>query len=117
VIYDPVELIRLKDRDGELVKYRDTNNTISMRRRLNEINEALSVAEPELHAATVTHDGLLLRVGNDHFLYPAIRTLYRIFNQGSFSLGGRFYGTWWQQNAGQRRCSRVRLTECGFRRR
>jgi hypothetical protein len=26
-----------------------------------------------------------------------MRKLYRIFNRGSFSNGGRFYGTWWQQ--------------------
>jgi hypothetical protein len=45
VIYDPVELIRLKDRDDKLIDYRDTNNTISMRRRLEEINEALSAAD------------------------------------------------------------------------
>jgi hypothetical protein len=97
VIYDPVELIRLKDRDDKLIDYRDTNNTISMRRRLEEINEALSAADLELYAPTVKHDGMLLRVGNDHVLYPAMRTLYRIFNRGSFSNGGRFYGTWWQQ--------------------
>src|SRR6516162_7595605 len=30
VIYDPVELIRLKDREEKLVDYSDTNNTISM---------------------------------------------------------------------------------------
>jgi hypothetical protein len=97
VIYDPVELIRLKDRAEKLIDYRDTNNTISMRRRLEEINEALSAADLELYAPTVKHDGMLLRVGNDHVLYPAMRTLYRIFNRGSFSNGGRFYGTWWQQ--------------------
>jgi hypothetical protein len=97
VIYDPVELIRLKDRDDKLSGYRDTNNTISMRRRLEEINEALSAAELELDAPIVKHDGMLLRVGNDHVLYPATRTLYRVFNRGSFSYGGRFYGTWWQQ--------------------
>jgi hypothetical protein len=93
VIYDPVELIRLKDHDDKLSDYRDTNNTISMRRRLEEINEAVSAAELELNAPTIKHDGMLLRMGA-HVLYPAMRTLYRIFNRGSFSCGGRFYGTW-----------------------
>jgi hypothetical protein len=97
VVYDPVELIRLKDHDGELIDYRDTNNTISMRRRLNEINEALSAADLELRAPEVQNNGMLLRVGDDHLLYPAMRTLYRIFNRASFSYGGRFYGGWWQQ--------------------
>ena len=96
VIYDPVELVRLKDHDGKLTDYRETNNTISMRRRLNEINEALSAAELQLNHPTVEPDGLLLRVGN-HLLYPAMGTLYRVFNRGSFARGGRFYGAWWQQ--------------------
>ena len=26
----------------------------------------------------------------------ASNQLHRVFNQGSFSLGGRFYGGWWQ---------------------
>jgi hypothetical protein len=97
VIYDLVELIRLKDRDENLVNYSDTNITISMRRRLEEINESLSAAELELPTPAVKHEGTVLRLGDRHFLYPAMKTLYRIFNRGSFSCGGRFYGTWWQQ--------------------
>ena len=53
VIYDPVELVRLKDHDGKLTDYRETNNTISMRRRLEEVNEALSAAELQLNHPTV----------------------------------------------------------------
>ena len=30
-------------------------------------------------------------------LYPAMTTLYRVFNGCSWKLGGRFYGGWWQQ--------------------
>ena len=97
LIYDPVELIRLKDCGGRLIDYRDTNKTISMRRHLQEINEALSLAELQLNAPTVEQDGILLRIGNAHLLYPAMRSLYRIFNRGSFSRGGRLYGAWWQQ--------------------
>jgi len=97
VIYDPVELIRLKDHDKKLIDYSDTNNTISMRRHLREINEAVSSADLQLHAPSVQQDGMLLRVGDGHFLYPAMRTLYRVFNRSSFACGGRFYGPWWQQ--------------------
>ena len=53
VIYDPVELIRLKDHDGELIDYQETNNTISMRRRLDEINEALSTVDLQLRAPDI----------------------------------------------------------------
>jgi len=96
-LYDPVELIRLKDHDEKLIDYSDTNNTISMRRHLREINEAVSSADLQLHAPSVQQDGMLLRVGDGHFLYPAMRTLYRVFNRSSFACGGRFYGPWWQQ--------------------
>lgn len=97
VMYDPVELLRLRDHNDKLIDYRDTNNTISMGRRLKEINEAVSAADLELNAPGVQQYGMLLRIGDDHLLYPAMRILYRIFNRGSFSYGGRFYGTWWQQ--------------------
>jgi len=97
VIYDSYELIQLKDHEGELIDYRDTNNTISMRRRIEEFNEALSAADLQLRGPGVENDGVLLRAGDDHLLYPAMRSLYRIFNRGSFSYGGRFYGGWWQQ--------------------
>ena len=97
VIYDPVELIRLKDHDQKLIDYRDTNFTISMRRHLEEINEALSTAELQLHSPIVKRDGMLLWVGDNHALYPLMRALHRIFNRSSFACGGRFYGAWWQQ--------------------
>jgi len=97
VLYDPVELIRLKDDDGRLTDYRDTNNTISIRRRIEEINEALSTARLQLTGPTIETDGLLLRVDDAHLLYTAMRTLYRLFNRSSFACGGRFYGAWWQQ--------------------
>jgi hypothetical protein len=68
-----------------------------MRRHLEEINEALSTAELQLYSPIMKHDGMLLWVGDNHMLYPAMRALYRVFNRGSFACGGRFYGPWWQQ--------------------
>jgi len=73
VIYDSYELIQLKDHEGELIDYRDTNNTISMRRRIEEFNEALSAADLQLRGPGVENDGVLLRAGDDHLLYPAMR--------------------------------------------
>jgi hypothetical protein len=87
----------LKDHDQKLIGYRDTNTTMSMRRNVEEINEALSTAELELRSRIVRCDGMLLWVSDNHVLYPAMRALYRIFNRGSFACGGRFYGAWWQQ--------------------
>lgn len=97
VIYDPVELIRLKDREDRLIDYRDTLATKCMRRHVEEFNEALSTAELQLDSPTVRRDGMLLCVGDNHVLYPAMTALHRVFNRGSFDCGGRFYGPWWQQ--------------------
>lgn len=96
VIWDPVEVIRLKDRDGCLIDYRDTNRTIRMRARLEEINEALGSTRIELLDPQATFSGHVIRIGAN-VLYPAMNALYRVFNRGSFALGGRFYGGWWQQ--------------------
>jgi hypothetical protein len=40
-------------------------------------------------------EGEPLRIENAN-IGPARTRLHRVFNQSSFSLGGRFYGGWWQ---------------------
>lgn len=96
VIYDPCETIRLRDSDRKLIDYRDTARTDRMRKRLNEINEAITSAEIDLEAPDAVHGEHAIQCG-DHTLYPAMQSLFRVFNRGSFSLGGRMYGGWWQQ--------------------
>ena len=76
MIYEPIELIRLKDDNDRLIDYRDTNRTRLMRHRLTEINEALSTAELDLYDPTIQQDGAFLRIADSHFLYPAMNTLY-----------------------------------------
>jgi len=97
VIYEPLETVRLKDRGGKLINYRrDTAKTKAMRWFLAEQNEALAATVITLKAPGAVHDGNVIRCG-EHTLYPAMQTLWRVFNRGKFTLGGRFYGGWWQQ--------------------
>lgn len=89
----PGELIRLKDAEGNLVSYRDTERTMRDRRFLEAVNRHIGEADIQLDAGVA--DGRVLRFG-DHAVYPEMRELYRVYN-GGWTLGGRMYGGWWQQ--------------------
>ena len=93
-VYDPHELIRLKNVGGRLIGYRDTAETECMRRELAEINDAIAAAEVALKAPGAVRGENVIWCGN-HVLYMAQRRHYRVFN-GSFRRGGRMYGPWWQ---------------------
>lgn len=96
VLYGPCETIRVRDANGNLADYRDTVRTDRMRKHLAVINEPMTAAKIDLAAPGIVQDEHTIRCG-EHVLYPAMRTLYRVFNRGRFSLGGRLYGGWWQQ--------------------
>jgi len=95
VIYDPGELIRLKDADRKLIDYTDRPRTVAMRREMCEINEALRAANVDLPVDGVCREGLFLRIG-DATLNQAIDVMHRIFSRASFAYHGRLYGPWWQ---------------------
>lgn len=84
------EVIRLKDTEGRLTRYSDTPETLAMRanlRRLNDLLEGIDIA--------LTRPASPLTDFDDR--YSGQKTdLYRVFNNGSFEQGGRFYGGWWQ---------------------
>jgi hypothetical protein len=94
ILHDPRELIVLRDDDGSPIDYRDTDRTNDWRRHLNEINEAILATAIGIWERTV-RDGDPLRVGG-RSLGVVRNSLHRVFNRGSFSLGGRFYGPWCQ---------------------
>ncbi len=96
VLHVPLELIRLKDKDRHLADYRDTAFTEAARRFLEEFNEALAATRVDLEAPDIVRDGDTLHSG-ELTLYPAMQTIHRVFNRERFTLGGRFYGPWWQQ--------------------
>jgi hypothetical protein len=112
VPYRVGEIIRLKDTEGNLVGYRDTERTARDRRFLEAVNEHIAEAEIRLHgingaiiddaADTVSFPGFLQWLDEgygDHTVYTRMKTLYRVYN-GAWSLGGRYYGGWWQQVRG-----------------
>ena len=94
------ELIRLRDSEKRLVDYRDTERTDRMRRVLTEQNEGVGGIRIDLDAPGIQAINGAIVIG-DVSLYPAMRTLYRVFNNGDQShgwkFGGRMYGGWWQQ--------------------
>lgn len=110
------EIIRLKDANGHLIGYRDTERTIRDRRFLQAVNEHIAEANIQLdHINGVVRDeetGAIFFPGflqwldegyGDHTVYTAMNQLYRVYN-GAWTLGGRIYGGWWQQLRGIDRC-------------
>lgn len=91
----PGELVRLRDGEGHLVDYRDTARTDELRGFLSAQNEAISSIDLRLELDGAVTDGPVLKI-DELSLYPALRTLYSVYN-GDWNHGGRFYGAWWQQ--------------------
>jgi len=95
------ELLRLKDKDGHLVRYDDTERTHRMRRKLEDDNEAIVSVTLTLEVDGATRNGPLLTFptveGKDGpaVVNTAKLTLYRVFN-GGWEMGGRRYGHWAQ---------------------
>ena len=109
IAFEPVETIVLRDRaDKGRVEYRDTRDTIRMRRNLAEINEALLSVEIAHRDLGIISPGSPTKIG-DANPGPAQQTLSRVFS-GSFDQGGRFYGGFW---IGMKGKERVRLTVDG----
>jgi len=82
VLTKPPEPIILRDAEGEAIDYRETGETIRMRREVEAQNEAIAGAQ----------------FGGDNVV-QFVAPLHRIFNRRLFSQGGRFYadGGAWQQ--------------------
>ncbi len=88
-----VEVIRLRDEDGDLIDYVDTERTHRERRFLRAFNEALHESTLDFHSNWPgTND---VSVAGCHRNRIRLRFLYRVFNV-SWTRGGRFYGGWWQ---------------------
>jgi hypothetical protein len=94
ILHDPHELVLLRDSDGQLIDYRESDLTKRWRRNLATINEALCAATLELQGRSI-RAGDPLRAGLVN-LGAVHSDLHRVFNRGCFNLGGRLYGGWWQ---------------------
>ena len=88
------EVIILRDKKKKDIEYEDTPDTIRMRDNLNKINEWL---EYSIILLEVTDEELKELQGRlKRKIDFTDKRLRRIFNNGSFEQGGRFYGGWWQ---------------------
>lgn len=100
---DAPESIILKDSNKQPVDYCDTEATRPMRDDLETINNGLEAHWIDLglsdSAETELRQKLKYEDKNDD-QRPAFdlvaKRLYRVFNNSSWSDGGRFYGGWWQ---------------------
>jgi hypothetical protein len=101
---DAQEVIILRDRDKYDIEYRDTKLTKQMRSDLMRINAALAAHWLDLYLTDNEIAALNARMANDNrtdgrkppHVNFAARRLRRIFNNGVWTDGGRFYGGWWQ---------------------
>lgn len=82
-----------KDGDKPLVDYVDTVATSTHRQVLRQIN--LRLAETEITLCTRGVDPASLSGLRAHDVTK--KRLVRIYNNGSFEQGGRFYRGWWQE--------------------
>lgn len=93
------ETIRLKNANKKLIDYQDNELTNGMRERLGKINQKLASTRIALKITNDQFLDLNNRCRNEGSSRPNIsfldKQLYRVFNNGSFDDGGRFYGGWW----------------------
>jgi hypothetical protein len=90
VVYRPLEIIVLRDADGNAIDYRDNRETRRMRKQLSEFNEALQAQQIGIGDRIIREGDRLDNGGR------AQAQLNRIFHRGDFDLGGRMYGGHWQ---------------------
>ncbi|MCJ2018957.1 hypothetical protein MKK84_16155 [Methylobacterium sp. E-065] len=92
--HELIGLIQLKDADGNLVDYRDTDATARMARELRAINADLMSMRVELRGPGIVRSRHHVIIEGAYYR-PTEPSLYRVFNRRSFTLGGRAFG-WWQ---------------------
>ena len=92
-----------KQRQGDLINYKNTQFTKRARADLEKINEFIAGHNINLDITDDQEEALRDRMQNrddparDNYLDFTKTHLRRIFNNGSFEQGGRFYGGWWQE--------------------
>jgi hypothetical protein len=95
IVYKPLEIIMVRDAEGNPIDYLDNRDTRRMRKNLAALNEGLLSQQIGLGERIVREGDRLENGGR------ARVQLQRIFHRGDFNLGGRFYGGHWQ-NIGDR---------------
>ncbi|MBK6895671.1 MAG: hypothetical protein IPH06_03645 [Alphaproteobacteria bacterium] len=98
------ETIILKAPDKKKQDYKDNSFTNRARKNLDLINNTLAKHDLKINVTNSEkaqlESSLISRHIKDHETQPFIdftaKKLYRIFSDGSFKRGGRFYRGWWQ---------------------
>lgn len=93
------ETVILRDDTGKDIEfYEDTDEVLHMRRVLKKYNDLLARTHIDLDYLQVP----VLVLGNKKRFHrleinQQSKTVRRVFNEGRFDKGGRFYGGWWQR--------------------
>ena len=85
-----IEEIRLKNSQKKLIEYKDTPTTNLMRNKLRSYNSLLYRIHIKLKRNKKVCSYLETHPTNFND-----KQYFRVFNDSSFELGGRFYGPWW----------------------
>lgn len=98
--YENIETIILKNEEKQPIEYEDNEFTNLIRSNLDIINTSIRKARITLDITDEQHKTLISALNRDENYRESIDftrvNLYRVFNNSSWQLGGRFYGGWWQ---------------------
>lgn len=98
-----IECIFLKDEEKNEKDYKDNKRTKEMRAGLIEYNNLLRRSHidipnfPKEGIERIDEDGEISKLNNYHFDSDEHKFVHRVFNNGSWKQGGRFYGAWWTE--------------------
>lgn len=96
---ESILLRNIIDGHRQYVDYNDTPKTDEYRQNLKRINQCFLRHWADIEIKDTEFDALEAHIGADDERLPidfTARTLVRIFSNGSFKEGGRFYRGWWQ---------------------
>ena len=94
MIHHQREEIELRNSAKKPIDYIDTSKTIRWRLNVQQINGVLLGADISMELTSPEKEELVKRIG--YLPDDTNKTLFRVFNNGSFKQGGRFYGHWIQ---------------------
>jgi hypothetical protein len=108
LVYDPPELVILRDENKKLLDYIDNDEVRRIRRNLSSINAASAGAKLSYRGQTIK-PGDLIHSGEKQIICRNV--MHRVFNRSSFKLGGRSYGPFWQNIRAEDR-EAIQINDC-----
>ena len=95
------ESLILKNAEGELIAYKDTQQTRDRRSVLERVNSILSETDFRIAGNEALSDGRWMKI-DDTLVSITQTAIHRVYN-GGWTLGGRFYGAFWMSMPGDDR--------------